>query len=150
MSASFSLGGFFWPDCSLPLGLAVHKLRWVVQVGWAQERLTLLSGNCSLGEGQRWGNGVLLKVTQWWSWNKTSWVFFCCLFLSALLHLRDYSCEGGRGCCDRAVVADLSFGRSKQQYRFCIVGETEEPSQGQWEALAGYLDADCPGFLHPT
>lgn len=59
-------GAYLWgrillPDFSLPLGLAVLKLRWMVELGWAQERLTLLSGNYRLRECQRWRNGALVK-----------------------------------------------------------------------------------------
>ena len=50
---AFLWGRLLLLNFSLPLGLAVLQHRWVVELGRAQERLTLLSENYRLGECQR-------------------------------------------------------------------------------------------------
>lgn len=51
--ASLFWGRLLLLNFSLPLGLAILQRRWVMELGWAQERLTLLSENYRLGECQK-------------------------------------------------------------------------------------------------
>lgn len=149
MNGAFLWGRVILPDSSLPSGLALIQLGWVVELGSPREAPHCFQGVTDSEKVRSRRTAAWRRSHSGGAEPRHSRPSSLAVFSLPCCRSETVPAKvGGRGCRGVDLVIELSFGRTKQEHRFYTTGEMGDLSQGKVPCSLP-LGTDHTSFLLP-